>query len=85
MLVVTGTGLFLAQAGNYSEAMPHLPGSMTARQFAKMVKQAHASPMMTARARRVLVDGERVQDVANSDGVDREQIYKAIRKVCPPR
>ena len=59
------------------------PGSMTARQFASAAKQAKASPLMLARARRVLVDCESIQDVADSNGVTRTQVYKAIHKVRP--
>ena len=82
-----GAGLFLATAARYSKPMPksQFAGSMTLQQFAQAVKKAKASPMAIARAQRVLVDGERVQDVADSDGVATRQIYKAIHKAYSSR
>lgn len=59
------------------------PGATTARQFDKAAKQANVSPMMLARARRVLVDGESARDIADSDGVGVDAVYRALRKVCP--
>jgi hypothetical protein len=38
-------------------------GKLTARQFNQAAKQANVSPLKMDRARRVLVDGERVQEV----------------------
>ena len=74
----------MALPHDYSEPMPKSlhPGSMTARQFAQAVKRSKASPMMAARARRVLVDGMAVLDVAISEGVRTPTNYYAIHKVC---
>ncbi len=41
--------------------------------------------MMAARARRVLVDGMTVLNVATSEGVKATNIYAAVHKVCPPQ
>ncbi len=55
---------------------------MSARQFAKAVKRVSVTPLKLSRARRVLVDGELVRDVADSEGVGLAAIYKAVRMVC---
>ena len=55
-----------------------LPGSMTARQFAKAAMKVSMPPPRLAHARRVLVDGETVRDVADSEGVTIAVIYGAI-------
>ena len=60
---------------------PQYPGSMTARQFAKAAERVRVSPMKLSRARRVLVDGETVRDVADSDGVRVHVVYQAVRDV----
>ena len=60
------------------------PGAMTARQFNEAAKRANVSPMMLGRARRVLVDGARVQDVAGFEGVGTAAVYEAIHKVYTP-
>ena len=59
----------------------HYPGSMTAREFEKAVKQVSVSPTKLDRARRVLVDGKTVQEVADSDGVTKSRVYIAVREV----
>ena len=58
-----------------------LPGSMTARQFDRAAKQIFLPPPKLARARRVLVDGETVRDVATSEGVATVAIYTTIYRV----
>ncbi len=60
---------------------PKYPGTMTARQFNKAVSQVKVSPTKLERARRVLVDGETVQEVADADGVTIHVVYLAIREV----
>ncbi len=60
------------------------PGAMTAGQFNEFAKQANVSPKMRVRARRVLVNGEGVQDVAGDEGVDKSAVYTAIREVYTP-
>ncbi len=56
-------------------------GKLTARQFNQAAKQANVTPLKISRARRVLVDGERVQEVADSDGVFVTTVYRAINEV----
>ncbi len=63
---------------------PQFSGSMTARQFAKAAKETKLSPKILARARRVLVDGESVLEVAKSEGVAAMTIYAAIWKAYLP-
>ena len=58
------------------------PASMTARQFNKAAKQTQLYPESVARARRVLVDGERTQEVADSEGLTREAIFRVMRIIC---
>ena len=60
-------------------SVTRFPGSMTARQFNRAAKQTRLYPKSVARARRVLVDGERTQDVADSEGLTREAIFRVIR------
>ena len=59
------------------------PGTMTARQFAKAAKQANVTAVKLARARRVLVDGETVREVADSDGVTTHVVYGEIYVIRP--
>ncbi len=54
---------------------------MTIRQFNAAVKRAGLTPMMSARARRVLVDGERPSDVAKSEGVKSGTVYATLSKM----
>ena len=63
-------------------SVARFPGSMTARQFNKAAKQTRLYPESLARARRVLVDGERTQDVANREGLTREAVFRVIRIIC---
>ena len=60
---------------------PKYPGTMTAREFVRAAKQVRLSPTKLDRARRVLVDSETVQEVADSDGVTKGRVYIAVRKV----
>ena len=58
---------------------------MTAKQFDKVAKKVNASAKMTGRARRVLVEGEAVVDVAVSQGVLAMRVYCAIHRFSPAR
>jgi len=74
----------LATGCCYNDPMTHAslyPGSMTAREFEKAVKQVRVSPTKLDRARRVLVDGKTVREVADSDGVTLHPVYRAVREV----
>ena len=62
--------------------LSRFPGSMTARQFNKAAKRTRFYPVSVVRSRRVLVDGEGVQDVADGEGLSSEAIYRVIRMVC---
>ncbi len=55
---------------------------MTARQFNAAAKDSHLSTINVARARRVLVDGERPCDVAYSEGITKNTIHATLRKVA---
>jgi len=57
-------------------------GSMTARQFNEAVKQVHVTDTQRSRARRVLVDGKSVREVAQADRVTVHVIYRAVRSVA---
>ena len=59
----------------------HYPGSMTAREFVRAVERASVTDVMLSRARRVLVDDETVQAVADADGVSVFTVYRAVRQV----
>ena len=54
---------------------------MTDRQFKAAAKLAGLTPMMSARARRVLVDGERPCDVAKSEGVQSGAVYATLSRL----
>ncbi len=54
---------------------------MNERQFNAAAKRAGLSPMRCARARRVLVDGERPCDVAKSEGVKSGTVYATLSKM----
>ncbi len=58
-----------------------LPGSMTARRFDAAAKRAGLSPLLRARARRVLVDGEQPSEVAKSEGITTGTLYVALGEV----
>ena len=60
---------------------PQYSGTMTAQQFSEAAKRANATALKLARARRVLVDGETVREVADSAGVQTDVIYRALRQV----
>ena len=60
-------------------SVTRFPGSMTARQFNRAARRTRLYAESVARARRVLVDGESAQDVADEDGLTREAIYRVIR------
>ncbi len=56
-------------------------GTMNSRQFARAVERANVTELMVSRARRVLVDGETVQSVADADGVRRPVVYRAVQMI----
>ena len=83
-----GRGDDTSTANRYSVGMgdrSHFPGSMTARQFKATAKEFNFSPEGLARARRVLVDGESVLDVAYSEDVVVTSVYKVLRKLRAAR
>ncbi len=72
--------------GRYNGAMTRAreyPGTLTARQFAKAAERLNVTPATLASARRVLVDGKTVQEVAESDGVTIDMIYHGIYAIRP--
>ena len=76
----------MAHGCDYNGGMPRYskyPSSMTARQFAKAAKQTNVAPAALDRARRVLVDGKTVREVAESDGVTIAMTYPAIYAIRP--
>ncbi len=54
---------------------------LTAAAFKRAVGLSRVSAENVARARRVLVDGERVIEVAESEGVSRQRIYQVVERV----
>jgi len=57
---------------------------MSARKFDEAARQCRLSPMMLSRARRVLVKGESVQEVARADRVSMQTVNTAVRVVSTP-
>ncbi len=55
---------------------------MTARQFNEAVKQVHVTDTQRSRARRVLVDGKSVREVAQANRVTVHVIYRVVRSVA---
>lgn len=58
---------------------------MTARQFKAAAKKFNFSREGLSRARRVLVKGESVLDVAYDEDLAVTSVYKVLRKLCPPK
>ncbi|MGH8162189.1 MAG: TrfB-related DNA-binding protein [Gammaproteobacteria bacterium] len=64
----------------YPKTRPPLP-MLTAAAFKRAVGPSRISDENVGRARRVLVDGERVIEVAESDGVSRQRVYQVVERI----